>query len=212
MKSFQKGSATIWVILIIVLVIIGVGAYFVMNNKGGCRITDNNGNTTVGPCPETASGTIVTTAQSDYDKVGQAMKDAAAKARTASPSGYLVPVAPTGYTLSATSPSFTVDTSSYLFTNSAGNTVYFMESPSSYSDAVAQIKGDREYQLLDTMVSYNGGEATVYYHHTTINGKPASSMYLIYNHNGHLVSIQTNSSSMSAKDLENILTTTTVAK
>jgi uncharacterized protein YpmB len=212
MKTFQKGSAAIWVILVIVLVVIGVGAYFIMNSKETCRITDSNGNTTVGPCPKTPAGTIVTTAQSDYDKVGQAMKDAAAKVRSTSPSGYLVPVAPIGYTLSPTSPSFTVDTASYLFTNSAGNTVYFMESPSLYTDAVNQIKGDHEYQLLDTMVSYNGGEATVYYHHTTINGKPASSMYLIYNHNGHIVSIQTNSSSMSAKDLENILTTTTVAK
>ncbi len=211
MKTFQKGSATIWVILIIVLVVVGVGAYFIMNSKETCRITDNSGNTTVGPCPETPAGTQVV-AQNEYDKVGQAMKDTAAKVRSTSPSGYLVPVAPTGYTLSATSPSFTVDTAGYLFTNSVGNTIYFMESPTSYNDAYAKLQADREYQVLESFNNNNSGWVSVYYHHTTINGKPTSSMYLIHDHNGHLVSIQSNSPSMTAKDLEKILTSATIAK
>ncbi len=209
MKNSQKGSTVMWVMLISIVLVVIVGGYVFLSGKGLCRITRGD-TTTYEPCPSTTPGTISTNAQTDYDKIGQAIKDTTAKSRSTSPSGYLIPIAPVGYTLSTTSPHFTVDTAGYLFTNTAGNTVYFMESPTLYNDAYAQLQADREYQVLETFNT--DGWVSVYYHHTNINGKPASSMYLIYDHNGHLVSIQSDSPSMTGKDLENILNSATVAK
>ena len=143
---------------------------------------------------------------------GQPVNPTVTKSSSTSPSGYLVPVTPSGYTLSGASPSFTVDTASYQFTNSVGNTINFMESPASYDTTYAQLQANREYQTLETFNDNSTGWVSVYYHRTTVNGKSASSMYLIYNHNGHLVSIQSNSPQMSAKDLENILKSATIAQ
>ena len=74
MKNLQKGSATLWIVLIIVPIVLVGGGLYVFNNGKGCRITDSTGKTTYGPCPaNNADYTFNANEQTDLGRIQKEM-------------------------------------------------------------------------------------------------------------------------------------------
>lgn len=211
MKNSQRGSTKVWIIIGLVVVVAVVAGYYIFSSgKGMCRVTRGTV-TTYEPCPTTAPDQVV--AQSEYDKVGQTMKDVAAKYRTTSPSGYLVPASiPVGYTLSKAGPSFTVDHASYTYHDNTGNDLTYTEYAGSYAENMAGMNDRTGYTVLKTF-TYNGSEGKIIKVNTTIGGSAVSTQFLAYNHNGNYVTIQSNDPQISSADtLISMLKSMTIAQ
>lgn len=196
MKNNKKGSATLWILIIILMVTVGGGLY-VFNSGKGCRITDDTGKTTYGPCPENkADYSFNADDNTDLGRIKKAMQDQESKYLANSPSGFLVPTTvPSGYKPQTHPTSFTSDSASYYYSTNRGvpadKNLTFEENGSSYGTFV-NFDAYLTYMAKDSKIvkefTYNGGRGKV----LTYTSNSSPNYQLIYDHQGKLLIIAAN--------------------
>jgi hypothetical protein len=216
MKNTQKGSVTIWIVLVTVLVAIVGGGLYIFNSDPVCRITDSSGKTTTGPCPENNTDySINTNDQTDLGRVQNAINRQIEKYQKNPPVGFLIPTKiPSGYKVQASGHLFESDRTHFYFSTgkgvSADPQLWFEEGSSIYPTLTAYLESkakDPNSKIVKEFI-FNGYKGVVV---TTSNTK--SNYELAYDHNGRIVKIFSGGdANITADILINILETTTIAK
>ena len=136
-----------------------------------------------------------------------------AKIRKVSPSGYLVPASiPEGYKPSNTPSSFEIDSTMYDYENTSGKFLSYREYAKSYDQNMTAMSGNKDYKIIKTF-TYNGSEGKIIEVKVKLSDASTQSIqYLVYNHGGNCLTIQSDDNDVSSDILIGLLKAMTVAK
>ena len=203
MKNTQKGSILVWFAVVVIL-LVGVG--YILYSKYGSNCTIGGVTYTGDACNNFPKNTEIPT------DLNSQIQQEMSKIRKVSPSGYFVPASiPEGYKPSSPISSFEIDSAMYDYENSDGKLLSYREYANSYEQNMTAMSSNKDYKIVKTF-TYNGVEGKIVQANVKLSGGPSSVQYLVYNHGGNYLTIQSNDEKISPDILISLLKAMTVAK